>query len=101
MRLFVSVREDGTIVHSSPGVTVSKFSIPPNGDYNVQFPQAVTNCVPVATIGETSGNALPTGFIAARTEGTAVPLDANGVEVLTRDSAGAFANLPWNLIVAC
>jgi hypothetical protein len=88
-------------VHSSPGVTVTRFS--GAGDYNVQFPQAVTTWVPTATVGENSGNALPSAFISTRTEGTAAPLAANGVEVLTRisDTTTTRVDEPFNLTVTC
>ena len=43
-----------------------------NGSYIVTFPQDVSKCVPSVSIGNTSGNALPAGFAAARATGQSI-----------------------------
>jgi hypothetical protein len=94
--LFVSARQTAAIVRSSPGVTVSRFS--GVGDYDVHFPQDVSNCVPTATLGEDTANVLDQGQVATRLNGS---LDPTGVEVFTRNFAGTRVDLAFNLVVTC
>lgn len=105
-KLFVSVREDGrTIVEQSGNVTLQRFGDSSGGVakgvYGVTFPQNVTHCVPVATIGETSGNGSVPGLIWARTSGHAAPGAPNTVEVNTWAITGVRTDLPFNLAVLC
>jgi hypothetical protein len=105
-KLFASVRENGTILEQSGGVSVIRFGNSTGGTakgaYGVQFPGDVTHCVPVASIGEGTGNTLPAGQATARTDGHANGSPAASfVDVVTFDSAGAAADLPFNLVLAC
>jgi Collagen triple helix repeat (20 copies) len=96
--LFVSTLESGTIVNSSGSVSVSRNAA---GSYIVTFPQDVSKCVPEVSIGNTSGNALPAGFAAARADGVINDNDLNLVDVVTRGTAGTAADLPFNLSMSC
>jgi hypothetical protein len=104
-KLFVSARENGNITEQSGGVTIARTGDAGGGTakgvYVLQFPQDVTHCVPVGTIGETTGNGLAPGQITARVDGHAVPQDTNFVDVVTYNSAGTAADLPFNLAVLC
>lgn len=106
-KLFVSVREDGTILEQSGGVSINRFGDSSGGGgnakgaYGITFPQDVTHCVPVATIGESTGNGMPAGQITTRTSGHANSINARVVEIVTFNSAGTAADLPWNLAVLC
>lgn len=96
--VFVSTVESGAIVNSSDSVTVEAQG---NGSYIVTFPQDVSKCVPSISIGNTSGNALPAGFAAARADGPINPNDLDLVDVVTRNTAGTATNLPFNLAMSC
>jgi len=105
-KLFISVREDGrTILEQSGGISVMRFGSSSGGVaagvYGVSFPRDVTHCVPIATVGESTGNGLPVGQITARVDGHANSAAANFVDVRTSTSAGVDADLPFNLAVFC
>ena len=96
--LFVSTLEAGTIVNSSPSVSVSRNAA---GSYIVTFPQDVSKCVPEVSIGNTSGNTLPAGFAAARADGVINGNDLDLVDVVTRNTTGTAVDLPFNLSMSC
>jgi hypothetical protein len=57
----------------------------------------VSNCAYVVSVGDATGAAALAGYAAAaRRVG-----NANGVRVDTRSAAGAFADRPFHLVVAC
>jgi Collagen triple helix repeat (20 copies) len=99
--LFVSTLETGAIVNSSGGVTVDDNS---PGAYIVTFPQDVSECVPTANLGNTSGNVLPAGSVSARADGAIQPVnpaDLDLVDVSTFNTAGTRTNEPFNLTMSC
>jgi hypothetical protein len=98
-KLFASVRQNGTILHSSPGVTVGTYGGP--GEYFATFPQDVTDCVAIGSIGETSSNGIAPGEITTRTDGNAAPEYGNRVDIITFNSSGAYADEAFNLAVFC
>jgi len=68
------------------------------GEYQVIFDADVRNCVYFATLGHPETGVPPAGEIAVGP----VANNANGVRVLTRDSAGAgMADRSFHLIVSC
>jgi hypothetical protein len=66
------------------------------GDYEVRVNNPVTHCTFVATLGLPGVGVPPPGEI-----GVAQGSANNRVRVLTRTSAGALANRPFHLVVAC
>jgi len=68
-----------------------------DGQYQVVFDGAVTDCAVSATLADPATGAPPTGEIAAGL----VASNANAVEVATRDSAGAQADRPFHLVLSC
>ena len=99
-RLFAAARANGAPLSVSPGASVSKYA-GQTGAYKVTFTRDVTNCVAVANIGESTGNTTPGGEANSRTLGHAVPSEGATVDVVTRNSAGALADLPFNVAVFC
>jgi hypothetical protein len=67
------------------------------GQYAVVFDSDVRNCVYVATLGDESAAGPGNGQISV----TSLAASVNGVRVVTRDSAGEFANRSFHLIVSC
>jgi hypothetical protein len=63
----------------------------------VIFSQDVSNCTLLATVGSPTAGGAPIGQIAVAPRSGNV----NGVFVATRDSAGAFDDLPFYLAVVC
>jgi hypothetical protein len=79
----------------SRGTTSSSQSGP--GQYLVVFDRDVRNCVYTATLGDESAAGPGNGQISV----TSAATNVNGVRVVTRDSAGEFANRSFHLIVSC
>ena len=100
VKFFASARADGTLLSGSGGVSVTKYA-GQTGAYQVVLPANVTSCVAVANVGESTGNGMPAGQATSRTNGHAAPEIANTVDVITFNSAGALANLPFNVAVLC
>jgi hypothetical protein len=67
------------------------------GQYAVAFDRDVRNCVYTATLGDESAAGPGNGQISV----TSQAANVNGVRVVTRDSAGEFANRSFHLIVSC
>ena len=68
------------------------------GQYQVGFNSDVKACTYAATLGDPEDGAPPSGEIAV----SSLAGNANGVLVVTRDSAGtATADRPFHLIVSC
>jgi hypothetical protein len=68
------------------------------GQYQVVFDTDVKNCAYFATLGDTGDGSPPAGEISV----SSLAGNANGVLVVTRDSAGAAtADRPFHLIVSC
>ena len=67
------------------------------GQYQVVFDRDVRNCVYTATLGDESAAGPGNGQISV----TSAAANVNGVRVVTRDSAGEFANRSFHLIVSC
>jgi hypothetical protein len=64
------------------------------GSYTVGFAESVSACALTATLGTTDGTSAPAGRVTVN--------DQSGtVGVQTYDAAGAAADLPFHLIVAC
>jgi hypothetical protein len=79
----------------SRGTTSSSQTGP--GQYQVIFDRDVRNCVYTATLGDESAAGPGNGQISV----TSAAANVNGVRVVTRDSAGEFANRSFHLIVSC
>jgi hypothetical protein len=79
----------------SRGTTASTQTGP--GQYAVAFDRDVRNCVYSATLGDESAAGPGNGQISV----TSQAANVNGVRVVTRDSAGEFANRSFHLIVSC
>jgi hypothetical protein len=77
------------------GTTASSQTGP--GQYAVAFDRDVRNCVYSATLGDESAAGPGNGQISV----TSQAANVNGVRVVTRDSAGEFANRSFHLIVSC
>jgi hypothetical protein len=90
------VSETSTIVRSKGGATISRDSA---GLYRVAFPsQDLRGCAAIASISATeSGDNLQPGEAAAKPS----PATANTVRVGTFSSAGAAADLPFEVAVFC
>lgn len=87
------VGDDGTLADGSAGVTSSRTS---TGVYRVRFGQDISHCAFVATVGRTGDGS---------TSGTTNVADlagaVDGVFLRTTDLAGAAADRPFHLVVAC
>jgi hypothetical protein len=79
----------------SRGTTSSAQTGP--GQYVVVFDRDVRGCVYTATLGDESAAGPGNGQISV----TSAASNVNGVRVVTRDSAGEFANRSFHLIVSC
>jgi hypothetical protein len=64
------------------------------GTYVVGFAESVSGCAYSATLGTTDGTTVPAGRVTVNDH-------AGAVGVQTYDAAGAAADLPFHLIVAC
>ena len=67
------------------------------GQYEVIFDRDVRQCVYVATLGDESAAGPGNGQVSV----TSAVSNVNGVRVVTRDSAGDFANRSFHLVVSC
>lgn len=95
--LWAVVSSTGSLVRGSAGVTATQI-LPYSGDYQVIFPQDVTNCTYVATLGTTGSlGSVPPGVatVAGRNG------DADGVFVATYNATGVATNSSFHLVVAC
>jgi len=94
-RLTAVVNASGSLARSQGTTSAGHVG---TGQYEVIFNQNVTACTYVASVGNpTPGLTTPNGVAVV------VPRNgnANGVGVATYDAAGAFADLPFHLIVVC
>ncbi len=89
--LFASVSETGTLVAGTPGTSVTNIG---TGQYEVTFPQNVSNCAYVATTVNAYSQALQ-----AYTAGG--HLSSDGVYVETKNQGGGLTAGPFNLVVDC
>ena len=99
--LFVSAKENGTIENQSGGVSVS---VNAPGVFLVTFPQEVDNCVPTATINDSSGNGTSPGYVLARvTQGNPAAADIVEVDTWapTATPPPTRGSLAFNLTVTC
>jgi hypothetical protein len=88
------VAGDGTLTRKNGAASVTKLG---TGDYEVVFGGSVAACAYNATLGSGDATDPPAGEVGvAQRSG-----NANAVRVLTRDSAGAAADHPFHLTVAC
>ncbi len=101
MSLFVSAKENGTIENQSGGVSVS---VNAAGVFLVTFPHEVDDCVPTATINDSSGNGTSPAYVLARVA-PENPGAADVVEVDTwapsTTSAPTRTSFAFNLTVSC
>jgi len=77
------------------GITGSSQSGP--GQYVVIFDRDVRGCTYFATLGDESAAGPGNGQVSV----TSAAANVNGVRVVTRDSAGEFANRSFHLLVNC
>jgi len=82
---------------ASDRVAAASASNSATGQYDVVFERAVNGCAYTATIGDAGAGVPPSGLAGV----SQLPGNANGVRVVTRDDAGASANRPFHLTVAC
>jgi hypothetical protein len=88
------VAGDGALTRKNGATAVTKLG---TGDYEVVFGGSVAACAYNATLGSGDTTDPPAGEVGvAQRSG-----NANAVRVLTRDSAGAAADRPFHLTVAC
>jgi Collagen triple helix repeat (20 copies) len=95
--LFVSAKEDGTIENQSGGVSVD---VNAPGVFLVTFPTAVSQCVPTATINDSSGNGTSPAYALARVT-PSNPAAADIVEVDTWAPTTTRTSFAFNLTVSC
>jgi hypothetical protein len=97
--LFVAAKADGTIENQSGGVSVD---VNAAGVFLVNFPHQVSDCVPTATINDSSGNATVPAFVLARVS----PQNPGAADEVEVDTWSTGTNLPrtsfaFNLAVSC
>jgi hypothetical protein len=97
-KLWAVVDENSAIVRSSGGVTINRTNA---GLYRLTFPQNVTQCAAVVSLGATSvGNNLQPGEAAASASGGNI--GTNVVSVATFNDAGtSFLDKPFDVAVFC
>jgi hypothetical protein len=104
-KLFAYVHEDGTFVRGTPGASSAKIVLSGTDTfYEVTFPQDISACVPLVTNGNTSGNGVVAGEIAARIEHDEGASNTNKVEVDIHQDGGALGTSvsgAFNLAVFC
>ena len=88
------VNASGSIARSQGTTSAGRLSA---GRYEVIFNQAVAGCTYVATIGDPATGIPPDGEVGVASRSG----NANGVLVVTRNSAGADTDLPFHLVVVC
>jgi hypothetical protein len=91
VRHFAAVAASGALVR---GDATSGDRAGSPGLYIIGFADSVSGCAYSATLGTTDGTAAPAGRITVNDQ-------AGKVGVQTYDAAGASADLPFHLIVAC
>ena len=92
---FAVVTSNGQVARSSGGVTIAA---PSTGIYRVTFPQNISSCSYLATVGDAGSGPVPTvaGVY------TASYVGVNTVRVETRDANGVTqGGLPFHLITLC
>lgn len=92
IKFFSAVAANGSFVRGN--ATSGGHPAIGSGSYTVGFAQSVSACAFSATIGTTDPSAAPAGRVTVRDQGGTV-----GVQ--TYDAAGAPADLPFHLVVAC
>jgi hypothetical protein len=93
--MFATVNADGSLDRGAGVTGTTKLGT--LGSYEVDFDRDVTTCGYVANAGGTGFDITALGFASAVKSKT----KANGVVVLTGGANGAFADLPFQLIVFC
>jgi len=92
---YVTAKDDGTVIASSAGVTVTKTG---TGEYRADFNRPVGSCAFSATVGD------PTSAVAAHGEADVIAqfLTSDQVHVYTRTAgSAAMADLPFQLTAVC
>ena len=92
VRFFAAVSASGQLVRGN--ATSSDHTNVGSGLYTIGFSQSMSACVYTATIGTTDGTSSQAGRITVRDDG-------GKVGIQTFDAAGAGADLPFQVIVAC
>jgi len=102
-KLFAWVDELGALRRGSPGATASKSTDFPTGVYFVDFPQNVSQCVPLATPGQTSFGGFSPGTQLDARIGSDPPntQGPNRVIVYPTGPNGTEKNAAFNLAVFC
>jgi hypothetical protein len=90
--LFAVINPNGTIARGLGTASAQRFA---PGVYEVIFNRNVSRAAYVATIGDPSTGGVPPGEIGVASRAG----NANGVFLVTRDSAGALADRPYHLAV--
>src|SRR3954470_8551278 len=89
---FAVVSSGGDLLRGN--ATSNSHTVGGSGDYTVGFAEDVSSCAYSATLGSTDGTGVPAGRVTVTSAGSAV-------RVQTYDPAGAPADLPFHLVVAC
>jgi hypothetical protein len=94
-RLWAVINANGTVARGS-GIGTGTFR-EDTGIYDVFFNRDVSGCAYVASLGGADAGTPPAGSVAA----TNLFGGPTGLFIITRNSAGASANLPFHLAVFC
>lgn len=92
IRYFAAVSAAGERVRGN--ATSSVHTVGGSGSYTVGFGQNLSGCVYSAVVGTTDATTAPAGHATVRDDGGSV-----GIQVV--NAAGAPADLPFHLVVAC
>lgn len=92
--LWAVVGADGVLIRNNGAVSSAKVA---TGEYQVVFGSNMTACAYNATIGSGDATEAPAGEIGV----SQFSGNANAVAVVTRDSGGVKADLPFHLTVNC
>ena len=101
--VFARVSSGGTLVASSPGVTILPHDSARPGYYRLVFPQSLDGCALTATLmgtpvsGEYVEPTIPKGIIGA---GMHTPF-TNHVSIVTRNLAGQETDMGFMVVIAC
>jgi hypothetical protein len=93
-QMFATVNADGSIDRGAGVTSVNKHGL---GAYDVAFDRDVSGCSYVANAGGAGVDVVAFGFASAVKSKS----DVNIVVVLTANTSGAFADLPFQLLVFC
>jgi hypothetical protein len=92
--LFAVVEANGALARGSAGVTSSQVA---TGLYQVNFPQSISQCAWVTSIGGSAGIPVPPG----ETHSSLAPGSTTSLLQQISNSTGVLADRPFHVIVTC